>query len=108
MTNEMIIFANSTRLMDEGVLKGSGMFIEVEDYESGEIRSVEIPEEIHTFAAWKTKGYAVKKGEHAVARFPIWTYSGKKKQDDEEESNGHVFMKTAHFFTRAQVEKICA
>lgn len=68
MTNEMIIFKESQKLMNDGILQGSGVFATVE-FEDG-ARQVEMPEEIHTFQAWKSLGYSVKKGEKAIAKFP--------------------------------------
>jgi len=65
------------------------------------------PEAIHTFAGWKALGYSVKKGEHAVAQFPIW--SGKEKvvtdDDGNETTKTNLFMRKAFWFTAGQVEK---
>ena len=116
MTNEQIILNNRVFLMEEGVIKGTGELFTFQD-ENGK-REIEMPEEIHTFKAWKKLGYFVKKGEHSIARFPIWQKSkpkGKVKDDgsdDEEdnssepEKNGRYSMKVAFFFTKDQVEKI--
>lgn len=70
-----------------------------------------ITEDAHTFAHWKHLGYAVRKGEHAAFSATIWKYAkGKRAQQVEEETGevqpGHMFMKTAYFFTRSQVEEI--
>ena len=64
MTNEMIIFKESQKLMNDGILQGSGVFATVE-FEDG-ARQVEMPEEIHTFQAWKSLGYSVKKGKRLL------------------------------------------
>ena len=48
----------------------------------------------------------MKKGQKAKAAFTIWKYAESKKQNDEEEAEGRMFMKLAHFFTADQVEKI--
>lgn len=100
MTNAMIILENSLRLMDEGILKGSGemMTYKVITDNGEEEREVEMPEPIHTFS--------VKKGEHAIASFVIWKYSDRKvgEVDGEEVEDGRMFLKKAHFFTAAQVE----
>lgn len=110
MTNARIILNESIRLMDEGTLKGTGKFVNIE-YEDGTTATVEMPEEIHTFNGWKERGYSVKKGAKAVAKFPIWKYT--EKQKDEEELTGnpledapvsHMFMKMSAFFTFEQVE----
>lgn len=107
MTNAQIILANSIKLMEEGILKGSGIRATVTDKE-GNTKEIELPETIHTFAAWKSLGYIVKKGQKATAAFTIWKYTESRKQNDEEdgEASGKMFMKTAHFFTKDQVEKI--
>lgn len=106
MTNQQIIMMQSVTLMEQGVLQGTGQFIKVEDAEGNE-KQLEIPEPIHTFAMWKSMGYRVKKGEHAIAKFPIWKMGkSKKKADDEEEQKGRMFLKTSHFFKASQVEKV--
>jgi len=112
MTNDQIILNNRIFLMEEGVLKGTGEIFLYED-ESGK-REIEIPEEIHTFQVWKDLGYMVKKGEHSIARFPIWHKAGKNMRDkkddedvDEEDLKRRKFyMKTAFFFKADQVEKM--
>ena len=65
MTNETIILNESIRLMKEGMLKGTGEFIEFEK-EDGTKEKVELPEEIHTFNGWKQRGFSVKKGEKSA------------------------------------------
>ncbi len=114
MTNAEIILDQRLNLMKEGILKGTGRFFtyKVINGETGveEERTLEEPEAIHTFSAWKELGYCVKKGEHAKASFTIWKYVDSKKSDDEtdEEKGGRCFMKKAHFFTADQVEKLPA
>lgn len=107
MTNNMIILWESVALMEQGKIGGSGIKTKVQDKNGNDVE-VELPEQIHTFKAWKELGYVVKKGEHAVASFPIWKHTSKKIKNDkgEEEDAENMFMKTAHFFTRAQVEPI--
>ena len=73
MTNAAIILDESIRLMNDGILKGTGRFLDVVN-EDGSTEKLEIPEEIHTFNAWKQRGFIVRNGEHAVASFPIWKY----------------------------------
>ena len=107
MTNAMIILMESIKLMEDGIIKGSGIKATIED-EQGK-REIELPESIHTYQKWKALGYQVKKGSKAVAQFPIWKYtSAKKKEETEEEAQqeGHCFMKISSFFTAEQVEKI--
>lgn len=108
MTNEMIVLYESVALMEKGVIKGTGKFVTVADADGNE-KKLEIPEEIHTFAAWKSKGYKVKKGEHAVANFPIWKYVSKTTVDEEtgeELTKGRAYLKNAAWFTAAQVERM--
>ena len=130
MTNAQIILSNSIDLMKKGILNGTGKFFEVID-ENGKKITIEIPEEIHTFQAWKSLGYCVKKGERAVCIFPIWKCvenyqkrknknnnekqdsskpedNQKKKEEDNENSEitKSMFMKNAHFFKASQIEKI--
>ena len=120
MTNAQIILNESIRLMEEGILKGSGQFGEIET-ESGKIQ-VELPEAIHTFQGWKDLGYSVKKGEKSSIKFPIWKHTTKmlntntgnaeldkmNTQINEQGGQENMFMKTAAWFTFAQVEPIKA
>lgn len=113
MTNSAIILNESFRLMKEGILSGSGRYV-VLDGENGP-EKVELPEDIHTFAAWKARGYIVRKGEHAVAAFLVWKYADRRRSDAEEgetdgerENGGRCFLKKSFFFKSSQVEKITA
>lgn len=65
-------------------------------------------EEIHTFARWKSLGYSVKKGEKAIAKFPIWKMGTKKDEDGEEKETGRMFLKNSAFFSTRQVEPLAA
>ena len=112
MTNAMIILLESVKLMEAGVIKGSGIKGLTQDG-----KEIELPEKIHTYQAWKQLGYQVKKGSKAVAQFPVWKYiTGKMKEaevrDDVDvennENKGYCHMKVASFFTREQVEEIKA
>lgn len=79
---------------------------------------LEIP--LHTYAAWKSRGYQVRKGEKAAVKTSLWKRSkGKKKARDAEqdhqqdsaenpEASGHFFLAAAFLFTAAQVEEIAA
>ena len=114
MTNAMIILNESVRLMEEGVLKGTGEFVEIEN-EDGTTKRLEMPEEIHTFNGWKKRGYNVKKGEKSNIKFPIWKHTIKAKAEEEKTGNPledapteNMFMKVSAFFTFAQVEPIKA
>ena len=103
MTNAMIILVESVKLMEQGILKGSGIKGLTQDG-----KEIELPEKIHTYQTWKALGYQVKKGSKAVAQFPIWKYINKKQEENEEEAqaNGHCFMKLSSWFTAEQVERI--
>lgn len=111
MTNAMIILNESVRLMEEGVLKGTGKFITIEN-EDGTTTELEMPEEIHTFNGWKERGFVVKKGEKSKIKFPIWKYTAKEKPAEELTGNPiedapitNMFMKLSAFFTLDQVEE---
>ncbi len=112
MTNAMIILNESVKLMEQGVLKGTGEFVTV-DNGDGTSRQLELPEEIHTFNGWKERGYSVKKGEKSKIKFHIWKYTSKEKPVEEKTGNPledapttNMFMKMSAFFTAEQVEAI--
>ena len=117
MTNTMIILANQIQLQEEGLLKFTGNTTVVYDAEGNE-REIEEIQPIHTYNGWKARGYRVKKGEKAIAKFPIWKYTTKKKSvadsdaesepvnEEEAQKKGFCFMKMSAFFTDEQVEKI--
>lgn len=117
MTNAQIIFNESVRLMNDGIIGTTGLKIEVV-MENGETVSMLEPEPIHTYAAWKSLGFQVKRGETAIAKFLIWKAGKSRQQEDAEaaaENNVEIspervrmFMKTAHFFKISQVERISA
>ena len=68
MTNAMIILMESIKLMESGVLKGTGEKIVVEDSE-GNKKELKVPEVIHTYAHWKSLGYQVKKDRKRLLNF---------------------------------------
>ena len=103
MTNEMIILSQQIELQKQGVLRFTGNKIRALDLNTGESVEIDEIQPIHTFAAWKEKGFKVKKGEHAIAKFPIWKHTVKETEDGKEEK---MFMKTAAFFSDDQVEKM--
>lgn len=117
MTNAQIILQNSVFLMEQGILKPTEEKILFAD-EEGNVREINKPEEIHTFQAWKKLGYQVQKGEHAVAKFPVWKFKSSKSskagaddrevgEDEElEKQKGRCFMKVAFFFTADQVKEV--
>lgn len=119
MTNAMIILMESVKLMEEGVLKGTGEQITVEDA-NGNKKTLEMPEAIHTFNGWKALGYSVKKGEKSKIKFNIWKHTTKMLNTETgnaelDKVNAHInaqggesrmFMKLAAFFTADQVEPL--
>ena len=106
MTNEEIIFRESVALMNQGILKCAGKMPCV-DPDTGEEKEVDMPECIHTFKGWKELGYQVKRGEHAKAKFSIWTPVKQTKKDDEEvEAKPKMYLKDAYWFTSDQVEHL--
>lgn len=112
MTNAAIIMNESLNLMERGILKGSGNFVEVVNAD-GTKETVEMPEEIHTFNGWKERGFSVKKGEKSNIKFPIWKHTRKmldtntsdaelnkmNEQINEQGGQTNMFMKTSAFFT---------
>ena len=89
MTNVEIIMGNMAMLIADGILTEEN--------------------EIHTYAHWKSLGFQVKKGEHAIAKFPIWKYTKKKNKDmseEEAQQKGYCFMKNSSWFSNEQVEPI--
>ena len=113
MTNSMIILLESVKLMEEGILKSTGEKIVIELADGK--KELDVPEPIHTYQAWKSMGYQVKKGSKAVAQFPIWKYINSKMKEaevrddvdvEQNENKGYCRMKTASFFKADQVEKI--
>lgn len=107
MTNEQIIFNESVELMKNGKIGKTGRQFEVED-ENGNKTMLDEPETIHTFQAWKARGFSVKKGEKAVAQFYIWKCVSKQIQDSEgmTEEQKRMFMKKASFFSASQVQEM--
>lgn len=109
MTNAMIIMMESVKLLEAGVIGSTGRTFTVTDADGSE-RVLQEPEPIHTFAHWKDLGFSVKKGEHAVAKFPIWKGAESVVKDEDgnetDEKKTRMFMKTACFFTAAQVERM--
>ena len=68
MTNEMIIFNNRLSLMEDGILQGTGNTITVENEEGKKIE-LEEPEQIHTYAGWKTLNRQVKRAKKVLLLF---------------------------------------
>ena len=64
-----------------------------------------VTEECHTYGKWKSMGYQVKRGSKALFKCAIWKYTRKKNVETGDDES-HMFMKTASFFGRSQVDKI--
>ena len=108
MTNQHIILLQQIELQKEGILKFTGRKIKILNLAGEQVEIDEI-QPIHTYQGWKALGYQVKKGEKAIAKFPVWTYSAKKVEEDENKEKivaGKMYMKTSAFFTDEQVEKV--
>jgi len=108
MTNAMIIFWQSVDLMNAGVIGSTGRKLTMA-LPDGTEREIMEPEPIHTFACWKAHGFSVKKGEKAIARFPIWKGAEKAIKDDDgndtDEKALKMFRKESCFFSASQVER---
>lgn len=108
MTNAMIILLESVKLMEAGLISGTGEKMVVKDSEGNE-QELDIPEQIHTYQRWKSLGYQVRRGQKAIAQFPIWKYTSKKTKEmseEEAQEGGYCFMKLSSFFKAEQVERI--
>lgn len=106
MTNKQIIFNEEQKLAEQGKIKYTGRMIIMQGMDDNPVEFKET-EQIHTFAAWKEIGYVVKKGQKAIAKFPIWKYVS-HKNEEAEETDSKMFLKVAAFFSSSQVEKLQA
>lgn len=108
MTNAMIILIESIKLMEEGIIGSTDNKLKVEI--NGELKEFNEPEEIHTYATWQAKGYQVKSGEKAKAKFNVWKMCKPSKKAIEEAekkgetAKGKMIMKMSAFFSASQVE----
>ena len=109
MTNADIIFTESQKLMEQGILEPTGRkFKAIIVNADGEEEEKEFdePEPIHTYNGWKERGYQVQKGEHAVAQFVIWKHVTKRAEEEGEQDEQKMFMKKASWFKFSQVAPI--
>lgn len=108
ITNAMIIATEAKRLLDAGKIRPTGRILTFET--SDGIVKVPEAEPIHTFAMWKSLGYKVRNGEHAITRLSIWKYTQNRRSeeetDPEDNPGGHCFLKESCFFSASQVEPI--
>lgn len=112
MTNAEIIMRESIALMEQGILAGvDGVFVD----ENGDDVAMKVPEEIHTFDQWKKMGRIVKKGEHGIAKFAIWSPTKQTqkilddndgKLDKDKKKDARMYMRMASWFTKAQTQTI--
>lgn len=86
------------------------------------LNDVDFDLEVDTFAGWKRRGYAVKKGEHAVFTTKIWKpskFKVEQKEQDFVDENGEqvvedakytkkLILVNAAFFTENQVQRAVA
>lgn len=107
MTNKEIIFKEGQRLAEQGKIKYTGRTVIIQGIDEDPVEFKET-EQIHTFAAWKELGYVVKKGQKAIAKFPIWKYVSRKDEETDDKKSSKMFMKVAAFFSISQVEKLQA
>ena len=113
MTNEMIILGEQVRLAEEGKIKYLDTYSTI--VVNGEEKRIQDIEQIHTYTRWKQLGFSVKRGQKAIAKFPIWKYTTKKNSTEQDSSNdtdssdaknSYCFMKMSAFFSASQVEPI--
>lgn len=105
MTNEQIIWSARCDLMDKGIIGTTGHIVEIRNADDT-VTAYKEPEPIHTFAVWKTNGYCVKKGEHAIIDLQIWKHKTKKSEDKGQADQNIMFLTKAFFFAPSQVERI--
>lgn len=111
MTNEQIIFNARVDLLENGIIGTTGRQIQVEDAE-GNKQMLDEPEQIHTYAGWKTLCFQVRRGEHAVANFQIWKHTTKKLNAEADTAEAtadeqeFMFLTKEFFLTASQVEQI--
>lgn len=103
MTNEQIIQQEAIEIYGEDKV--------IEMIENG----IEPP--LHTLQGWASRGYKIKKGEHALVETKLWKKKKKKKNDGEAEkseskeddehipTNRDFYMCRSFLFGLEQVEK---
>lgn len=112
MTNAEIIMRESLELAEQGILATTeATFTD----ENGEEVTLNVPEEIHTFDQWKKSGRIVKYGEHAIAKFAVWSPTKKTqkmldendgKVDEKKKSELKMYMRNACWFKKSQTQTI--
>ena len=122
MTNRMIVFMERCKLMEDGIIGGTGRFVEIETDEG--TKTLEEPEEIYTVLEWNKKGFQVIKGETHIAECVIWKKdkggrNAENPEESEEEAentrqrnsrngrrrkNNGFYLGKAYFFKASQVK----
>ena len=115
MTNETIIFLESQKLAKAGIIGYTGRTFKMVQADGTETVYKET-EPIHTFKEWKSYGYNVIKGQHAIAKFAIWNFTEKASKETQaarkecgenpEGPDPHFYMKESAFFSASQVAPI--
>ena len=115
MTNAQIIFNESVKLMNDGIIGTTGRQITMVRPD-GTKEIINEPETLHTYAVWKANGRQVKKGAKAKANIYIWKHVPKTEEMEvtyvdgtkgtEEVDASKMFMKKSFFFTYEQTEAI--
>jgi Antirestriction protein len=104
MTNEQIVFEERMKLMNDGIIGTTGKTLTIE--KEGKKCKVDEPEVIHTYKAWQSLGYQVRRGQKATATFMIWKHTVKKAKEEKDVDMEKMFKTKAFFFTANQVEQI--
>ena len=74
-------------------------------YKAANGLSLDMP--LYTWAVWHNMGYRVRKGEKCRHRVPLYKHTIKTiDQDEQEQTVGKCFIKTANLFTSEQVERM--
>ena len=111
MTNTQIIENAKQELLQQGILKPTGRILTARLEDGSEIQMPEA-EEMHTYKAWRARGYFVRKGEKAIARLHIWKYVARTEDHPMEDGStqeidtSRMFLQSAYFFSQSQVERI--
>ena len=115
MTNEAIIFLESQKLAEAGIIGYTGRTFKMLQADGSEAEYKET-EPIHTFKEWKSYGFNFMKGQHAIAKFAIWNYTDKASKEtkaarkeagqDADSPDPHFYMKESAFFSASQVQPI--
>ena len=104
MTNEMIIWRERCRLMEAGKIGTTGRAVTVRTADGDTVVMSE-PEQLHTYAGWRSLGRQVRKGEKAVTKIRIWKHTVRKKRGSKDPEE-RMIMTDAYLFKKSQTEPI--